>query len=48
MIGRIMTASTMPTVRMVRPVPETVAIPDPARDAGAKSGNQPTFSASQA
>ena len=34
MIGRIMTASTMATVRMVRPVPET---------GGAKSGNQPRF-----
>ena len=38
MIGRIMTASTIATVRMVRPVPET---------GGAKSGIQPRFSTSQ-
>ena len=35
MIGRIMTASTMATVRIVRPVPETGPL---------KSGNQPRFS----
>ena len=39
MIGSTMTASTMPAVRIVRPVPET---------GPEKSGNQPTLSTSQA